>query len=356
MAGPRALWLTLRNRLLSDARFQRFSADFPLTRPIAHRRAEGLFDVLAGFVYSQVLSVCVRLSLFERLRAGPRNLETLCADLQLPARSLGALLEAAAALDLVERVGSSYALGPQGAALLGNPGLGEMIVHQAALWDDLGDSLKLLEQGKGEALPRFWAYASATDRARTDSYSQLMTATQPGVAADILDAYSLRRHRVVMDVGGGAGAFLRAVHARWPRLSLRVFDLPSVVQRVREPGVPADCIAGDFFADPLPEGADLITFVRILHDHDDARVAQLLRAACAALAPGGRVLIAEPMVGAGRFAGAYLSMYLLAMGSGRPRRPDDLKRMLAEAGFRRPRMLHTRTPALLRILAADKGK
>jgi demethylspheroidene O-methyltransferase len=132
--------------------------------------------------------------------------------------------------------------------------------------------------------------------------------------------------------------------------------LPSVVARAAAAGAPIERYGGDFLADPLPPGADLISFVRVLHDHDDADVLRLLRAAFAALAPGGRILIAEPMTGRGRFAGAYLGMYLLAMGRGRPRRPRELQTLAGSAGFRGFKMLRTRTPSLLQIAIADRGK
>ena len=47
--------------------FQRFAASFALTRPIARRRAGALFDLCAGFVYSQILFACVRLKLFDHV-------------------------------------------------------------------------------------------------------------------------------------------------------------------------------------------------------------------------------------------------------------------------------------------------
>ena len=46
-------WRVWRDRLLGDARFQRAAAAFPLTRPLARRRARDLFDLMAGFVYSR---------------------------------------------------------------------------------------------------------------------------------------------------------------------------------------------------------------------------------------------------------------------------------------------------------------
>jgi demethylspheroidene O-methyltransferase len=84
---------------------------------------------------------------------------------------------------------------------------------------------------------------------------------------------------------------------------------------------------GDFTADMLPRGADVVSFVRVLHDHDDATVARLLLAAHDALPRGGDLLIAEPLAdtaGARRMGDAYFGLYLRAMGRGRPRRREEL--------------------------------
>ena len=83
---------------------------------------------------------------------------------------------------------------------------------------------------------------------------------------------------------------------------------------------------GDFRTDPLPEGADIVSLVRVVHDHDDEAALAILRAAWQALPAGGTLLLAEPMAGtrgAGG-VGAYFAFYLLAMGSGRPRRAEEL--------------------------------
>ena len=163
-----------------------------------------------------------------------------------------------------------------------------------------------------------------------------------------------------MDVGGGQGAFLSAVGARWPHLNLRLFDLPAVVERAR--GVLAPFATrtifspGDFLSDPLPPGADLITLVRILHDHDDAGVTRILSSVRTALSPGGRLVIAEPMsakTGRDRVADTYFGLYLLAMGRGEARAPRTLAAFAKRAGFRRVRLLSVRTPGLLRVLVAE---
>ncbi len=366
--GLRERWIDWRNDLLSTPRFQRWAADFPLTRPIARGRAQGLFDLVAGFVYSQTLQICARLSLLDHLRGGPETADVLARTLGLPLDSALRLLDAATALKLVQRVGSGrYALGVQGAALLGNPGLVEMINHHQHLYADLADGVGLLRRGGGQGnLAAFWPYAtSAAPRHGTPAdvaaYSALMAASLPALAEDIFAAYSIGRHRTLLDVGGGEAAFLAAAGVHAPNLKLMLFDLPSVTTRARErldgAGLTdrAQIVGGDFLSEPMPRGADLITLIRILHDHDDAGVRALLRSAREALPPDGALLIAEPMSAApktDRVADVYFAFYLLAMGRGRARTPAEISEMLRTAGFRRIRYLPTRSPFLMRAILA----
>ena len=98
-------WREWRNRLIARPGFQRWAADFPLTRPVAQRRAQSLFDITAGFVYSQILYACVELDLFNRLAAGPQSLSALAPAIGMTEAQADRLLRAAVALDLLERRG-----------------------------------------------------------------------------------------------------------------------------------------------------------------------------------------------------------------------------------------------------------
>ena len=360
-----------RDRLLSDAGFQRWASRFPLTRPVARRHARALFDLCSGFIYSQVLLACVRLRLLETLRVVPQDSGQLALQLGVPAEALQRLLEAAAALDLVEKRGACWGLGATGAALLGSPAVRGMIEHHGLLYDDLRDPVALLRAGGGHGrLAGLWPYArhpqaSTLPAEQVAAYTALMAATQPLVAGDLLDAYPFARHHVLLDVGGGNGSFLRSAAARLPELQLMLFDLPAVAasarERLDEAGLAGRSTVhgGDFTRDALPAGADLITLVRVLHDHDDSTARLLLRRAREALAPGGRLVIAEPMAGvAGSVPGteAYFAMYLLAMGQGRARTEPEIRDLLAGAGFGPARAHPVARPWQCAVLSASHGK
>jgi demethylspheroidene O-methyltransferase len=360
--------LSWRDRLLADPRFQRWAFEFPLTRKIAKRRAQSLFDLCAGFVYSQILFACVQLRLFDVLADGAQTTAQLSRRLSLPQKATARLLNAAASLGLAERRrGGRYGLGELGAALRGNPAVAAMVRHHAALYADLRDPVSLLRGEQPDtALSRFWPYALAEQpqNLKTEEvarYSALMSASQGLIAEDVVDAWPFARHRWLLDVGGGEGTFLIAVASRLPGLRLTLYDLPAVTDiaqgRIAAAGI-ADRTAvasGNFFQQPLPAGPDIITLVRVLHDHDDADAVVLLRNVRRALPEDGVLLIAEPMSGAAEtdiVGDAYFGFYLLAMGSGHARTAQELASLLREAGFDGGRLVPTRRPMLVRVVAA----
>ncbi len=363
-----APFLEWRDRLLSNPDFQRWALRTPLVRLVARRRMRALFDLCSGFVYSQVLLACTRLELLNLLAQSPRSASELAAELELPQASLDRLLEAAESLQLVERRGRGcYGLGPLGAALLGNPAVTMMIEHHSAFYSDLEDPVALLRgQQASTQLGRFWGYSNnasptALGAADTAPYSDLMAASQALIAEQVLSSYSIRKHARLLDVGGGAGAFAAAAMQNHAGLEACVFDLPSVAERARARfakdgyGQRADAIGGDFFNDPLPTGYDLISLIRILHDHDDRDVLVLLQAIRQVMTPGGVLLIAEPMLetrGAEPVAAAYFGFYLMAMGQGRARSTKTLVDLLHSAGFTSVKKHRTTAPLLASVMTA----
>ncbi len=362
-------WVSRRNRVFANPSFQYWAARLPLIRWIARSRADAAFDLLAGFAYSQVLRAYVEGGLFDILQDGPLASGDIAPRMGLTEPAALTLLRAGRALMLSEEVAPDrWMLGEQGAVFAANAGVQAMIRHHRLLYADLADPVALLRADRREptGLSRFWTYAGAlqgvTERGeQTAEYSQLMAASQHFVADEVLASVSFRDVQRLLDVGGGHGAFLKAIGTAWPHLELGLFDLPEVVETGRqvlgEAVGPARVSAhpGNFFKDSIPEGYDMVSLIRILHDHDDEPAQALLANIRASLAPGARLLIAEPMArirGAEPMGEAFFGLYLWAMGSGRARSPAEITTMLKKAGFARARLVATAQPVNASVIIA----
>lgn len=329
------------NRLAGSPRFQALCARVPGLRGIARAEGAAIFDLMAGFVRSQVLTALVELRVLDVLAEGPATLAALAQRCAVPEARMAVLAQAGAAVGLMRRRHDGrFALSRRGAAFLGVPGLAALVRHHRVLYDDLSDAGAFFRGDSDPDLARFWPYVfgagAAGDPETAARYSRLMADTQAMVAADTLDAVpGLGQRQHLMDVGGGTGAFLRAVHGRHPGLGLTLFDLPAVVAAAALPAR-VDRQGGSFRDDDLPRGADTISLVRVLYDHDDSTVTALLGRVAQALPPCGQILVSEPMSGGPRpdpQTDVYFSVYTLAMGTGKTRSAGRIAALLRQAGF-----------------------
>ncbi|RFO97012.1 hypothetical protein DIC66_11035 [Rhodoferax lacus] len=350
----------------------RLALSNPLTRWFAQRRTRQIFDLMSGFVYSQVLLSCVRLKLFAQLQKAPATLEELASRCHMPEAALQRLLLSAVSLKLLERRSHQrYGLGPLGMPIAAHEGIRAMIEHNSLLYRDLAEPTTFLQDAWSGQMAAYWPYAHAAtpqqakeaDAAHVDRYSALMAASQTFVLQEVLDTFPFGQYRCVLDVGAGKGRFMAELAGREKQLRLQLFDLPQVLALARHNhaalGLQAEVEyhPGSFFDDALPQGADLVTLIRVAHDHPDDQVRTIFQKIFDALPVGGTLLLAEPMAQEpleAQAGDAYFHFYLLAMGAGRLRTPTELSRMLADTGFVHVELLPNAMPIHTRLLVARK--
>lgn len=111
----------------------------------------------------------------------------------------------------------------------------------------------------------------------------------------ILDSYQdFQNVRVLIDVGGGFGASLRAIIDRYPHIKGINFDLPGVIaESPHLPGV--EHVSGDML-ESVPSGGDAIFMKWILHNWGDEHVLKLLKNCWSVLPSGGKAIVVDHVV------------------------------------------------------------
>lgn len=355
-------------RLIASPAFQSWAAKFPLTRRMVRREGEAMFDLVAGFCHAQILQAVVRLDIPAMLLETKMTVAALAHRCAVPVDRMQVLVNGAASLGLLKTTRQGLVtLTRRGAALAGVPGLQGMIAHHDVLYRDLADPVAFFRGEVETELAHFWPYVfgagGAADPQVAATYSELMADSQALVADDTLATVRLDNVQRLMDVGGGTGAFLGAVALQYPTLAMTLFDLPAVAPAAQARFERLGCAdrltiqSGSFRDDPLPQGADLISLVRVLYDHADETVMDLLRAAYAALPDGGRLLISEPMTGSKtpeRAGDAYFALYCMAMRTGRARSAHQISQMVQAAGFTNIAQPKVRRPFVTSVVTAVK--
>ena len=177
-------------------------------------------------------------------------------------------------------------------------------------------------------------------------FQAAMVALGGDVVEPIATGYEFGALGVVVDVGGGHGSLLSAILARHPSVEGILFDLPAGVAAAEAglggPLPRCKLVAGDFF-ESVPEGADVYLMKKVLHDWSDDDAVRILVNCRRAMAPGGRVLVAETVVPPGNTPDPIkvMDVNMLVVTGGRERTADEFAALFARAGLAAGRVVPT---------------
>ncbi len=304
--------------------------------------AEGLLEMGRAYQASAAMAAAADLDLFPALAQEPATAEALARRLACPARGLAMLLDALAALELLEKRGDGYRLAPSAREFLVKDGprsVLDMARHQANClrrWAQLAATIK-------SGQPALRLASVRGEQGDQQSFIGAMDNLCAPVADEVIRAIRPLDFGHLLDVGGASGTWTVAFLRACPDATATLFDLPPVIpmatQRLAAAGLASRVrlVPGDFSVDPLPRGADLAWVSAIVHQNSRAQNRGLFRNVFQALRPGGRIALRDLVMDESRtrpVAGALFALNMLtATEGGGVFTFGELKEDLEGAGF-----------------------
>jgi hypothetical protein len=303
------------------------------------RSVDDLMAVGHGYQRSMILLAALKLGVFRALAGGACDAKMLARRVGADAEKLSILLDALAALGLVEKRGRRYRnVKPAHDFLLPGPRSKESILlHHLDGWGEWGRLPSTIRAGRK---PRGGAQGTWQE-----NFIRGMEENALERAAAVARGIPLRPGERVLDLGGGPGTYAVAWAAASPDAVITVFDTPGTLRVtrkiLREKGASmrVRLLEGDFLVDPIGGPYDFIWISQILHAFSEADCRKLLRKARAALGPGGRAAVQEFLLAEGKTSPpgpAFFSVHMVAVtGGGRAYTAKEIAGMMSSAGFRK---------------------
>lgn len=316
-----------------------------MTQPKSH--AEQLLEMAGQFRPACVLGAAAELDLFAAIGSEALSAHELAQRIRGDLRATHMLADATAALGLLEKhADGRYSVPPELRPLLtdGLQSILPMVLHSMNLvrmWSKLAATVRSGRPPEREASIR----GADGDRA---AFIAAMHSVSMAIADGLVARLGPPQFTHLLDVGGASGtwtlAFLRAV----PGAKATLFDLPDAIAQAKQRLAGSELAArialhpGDFYADPLPAGADYAWLSAIIHQHSREESRTLFQNIHAALQPGGRIAIRDVVMQPGRTRPVFGALFALNMLVNTERGGtftfDEIAADLQAAGFHNPRL------------------
>jgi len=275
-------------------------------------------ELAMNFQSSRVLLTAVELRLFSLIGDGGLTSADVAGRAGSHPRATDRLLNALCAMRLLVKRDGRFWNTPEARRYLddGSPEFAAGLAHTASMWHGWSGLTDAVREGR----PALRAAINERGDGWLKPFIAAMHYRAAHQAPEVAALLGLDGVGRVLDVGGGSGAFAMAFAAKAPGLVAVVFDLPNVLPLTRgyvaEAGLSSrvTTAAGDYLADPLPKGFDLVFLSAVIHSNSPEQNAALLASCAAALNPGGRVAVVDWVMDADRVTpsvGAFFALNML---------------------------------------------
>ncbi|WDZ82965.1 methyltransferase [Micromonospora cathayae] len=310
--------------------------------------APAVYLDLLDAVSFRTAGAALRLGVFEALADGPLPVDQLATRTGTDPLGLRILLDALTGYGYLTRTDGRYANSANTTRWLLRAAPGSfapvLSVWTALLthwWQDLESSVRT-----GGPTGDFYAWLEQHPDTLAD-FQTMLRGQADWLAEEIVELLPVPDDaRSLVDVGGGHAGYPVALLTAHPHLRATVVDLAGALAQgartVADAGLTdrVELRAGDLFTADLGTGHDLVLLFNIVHGYQREQTLTLLRRAAAALRPGGRIALLEPLAdvperpaGTGEAFVRMFSLNLFHTQGGRAYGYDELAELLGEAGF-----------------------
>ena len=324
-----------------------------------------LMALAGGHAEARMVQTASALGVFEGLERGGQSAAALAASLQLNTEATELLLNALAALTLLEKQAEEFALSETARIYLlkSSPRyVGGMILFEEATWQWWAKLPESLRTGQAARRPDMYQEDPDETEIFINAMDSLVKAR--GDAEAVANAFDWHSVRSLLDVGSGPATYPIALCRRFPHLRATIFDLPGTSQitarYVREAGLNdrIDLAPGDYRRDPIPGKFDAIFLSNIIHGENPDRNQALIGKLAANLTPAGSILIKDHILDETRAhppVGAIFSLLmLLTTDGGRCYSFGEIKRWLERAGLTQIRQIDFPPPLTSSLVVAAR--
>ncbi len=297
------------------------------------QRLQEFRHLSGGFRASRVILTANNLAVFEHLKT-PETAAALSRKLKTDARATEILLDAATALGLLRKTGMRYRNRAVAGTFLVKESpwyQGDMLRHSDTLWKNWSGLDEVVKTG----LP------NRSGGRNHESFIRAMHNNAVFRAKDVIRSVGLSGVKRALDLGGGPGTYSMELSRQG--VSTTLFDLPNTITIARELVKKTkikniDFIGGDFHADNIGSGYDLVFLSQILHSLSIDESLTLLKKSYKALNRGGKVAIQEFFLGKDRARPVPAALFSVNMlvntYAGRCYTPQEMKGWLTKTGFK----------------------
>jgi C-methyltransferase len=312
---------------------------------------EPLMQLIQGMQATAIVQAGVKLGVFDQIAEGKDDAGAIAAASGADERGTRILLDALAALGLLEKDGG-YRLSPLADAFLVSSRptyLGAMTDILAGKWaweayPRLEEAVRrggtILEQDAEVPGHEFWeTFARASVGVAAPASFALAEALRPWAEK--------RETLEILDVACGSGLFGLTLAAQYPQAKLTLLDWSNVLALTSENvermglGGRTSFVEGDVFEVPLGGPYDLILASHIFHHFSEQRCRELMQRLGEALKPDGRLAINEftasgSMPAQEPFPAMFSVIMLAWTREGEAHPLETYERLLSETGFAAP--------------------